>query len=41
MQATSRLGRDARVISADLQTHVKRLAAGLVSTQDAILKTAP
>ncbi len=35
------LCRDVRVISADLQTHVKRLAAGLVSALDAVLKTAP
>ncbi len=36
-----RLRRDVHVISADLQTHVKRLAAGLVSALDAALKTAP
>ena len=36
-----RLRRDVRVISADLQTQVKRLAAGLVSALDAVLKTAP
>jgi hypothetical protein len=36
-----RLRRDVRVISADLQTHVKRLAAGIVSALDAVLKTIP
>ncbi len=35
------LRRDVRVISADLQTHVKRLAAGFVSALDSALKTAP
>ncbi|MEE8213062.1 MAG: hypothetical protein V3R79_00580 [Alphaproteobacteria bacterium] len=35
------LRRGVRVISAGLQTHVKRLAAGLVSALDAVLKTAP
>ena len=39
--ALDRLRRDVRVISADLQAHVKRLAAGLVSALDAALKTAP